>query len=226
MIGLTAMYCPAHAPISCLIEEHLGKWPGTSWFLQKRHSRSSLWLPAPSRAPETQAGRGLKVTYLAAPPLPRNTFPEGSSSPLSQSVQMCAHHIPGSCVVPPGKISKSPKTKPFSRSLLKSNLQENKRDESQKSQAQVESMELLRFQPPLPILSTVAQFTGELCVSRPPHCSCSISLVAVSVGAYAQPSHSQEKPPRHHLSWPHHLQDITFQRNSGKKLTCNEVCSH
>lgn len=66
MIGLTAMYRPAHAPISCLIEEHLGKWPGRSWFLQKRHSRSSLWLPAPSRAPETQAGRGLKVAYLAA----------------------------------------------------------------------------------------------------------------------------------------------------------------
>lgn len=159
-------------------------------------------------------------------PLPRNTFPEGSSSPLSQSVQMCAHHIPGSSVERPGKICKSPKTKLFSRSLLKSNLQENKRDESQKSQAQVESMELLRFQPPLQILSMVAQFLGELCVSRPPHCSCCISLVAVSMGAYAQPSHRQEKPPRHHISWPHHLQDITFQRNSGKKLTCNEVCSH
>lgn len=125
MIRLTPMYCLAHAPISCFIEEHLGKWPGTRWFLQKRHSRSSHLLLASSRAPETQVGRGLKFAYLAA--VLSHTIPFlKAPQPLSESAQMCIHHTPGSGTVTQGKIYRSPKTKPLSRGLLKSKLRENK----------------------------------------------------------------------------------------------------
>lgn len=125
MIRLTTMYCLAHAPISCFIEEHLGKWPGTSWFLQKRHSRSTHLLPASSRAPETQARRGLKSAYLAAVLSHITPFLK-APQPLSEFAQMCTHHTPGSGAVTQGKICRSSKTKPLSRGLLKSKLQENK----------------------------------------------------------------------------------------------------
>lgn len=98
MIGLTTVYCLTHAPISSFIEEHLGKWPGTSWFLQKRHSRSSHFRLASSRAPETQAGRGLKVAYLAAALSHITPFLK-APQPVSQFAQMCIHHTPGSGAV-------------------------------------------------------------------------------------------------------------------------------
>lgn len=116
MIRLTTMYCLAHAPISCFIEEHLGKWPGTSWFLQKRHSRSSQLLLASSKARETQAGRGLKFAYLAEVLSHITPFLK-APQPLSESAQVCIHHTPGSGAVTQGKICRSPKTKPFSRGL-------------------------------------------------------------------------------------------------------------
>lgn len=111
-----------------------------------------------------------------------------------------------------GKICRSPNTKPFSRGLLKSKLQENK-GLRQKCQAQEEIMELLMFQPPLQIFSMVARLMRKLCFSRPPCCSCSAFMVPLSMGAHAQPSHNQDDPPRHQLSWPR-LQDITIPRNS------------
>lgn len=125
MIRLATMYCLARAPVSCFIEEHLGKWPGTSWFLKKRHLRSSHLLLASSRAPETQAGRGLKVVYLAAVLSHITPFLK-ALQPVSKSAQVYIHHTPGSGAVTPGKICRNPETKPFSRGLLKSKLEEKK----------------------------------------------------------------------------------------------------
>jgi len=99
---------------------------------QKRHSRSSFWLPASSRAPETQAGRGLKVAYLAAALSHVTPLLKAPQHPLS----ICpnAHSSRSSAgYSAPSKDCRSPKTKPFQGSLLKSKLHENKRAESQKS---------------------------------------------------------------------------------------------
>lgn len=152
MIRLTAMHCPAHAPISCFTEEHLGKGPGISCLLQKRHSRSSL-LAASILKGSREAGRKRDEGRIpccngSSSPLPHHTFPEGSSAP-SQHLSKC----PPMCLVMnsmlPGKVCWSLKTKLFSRGLLKSKSHENKRAESQKFQVQTSSMELLRFQPPV-----------------------------------------------------------------------------
>lgn len=124
MVRLTALYCLAHVPISCFIEDHLGNRPGTSWFLQKRHSRISHFLLASSRAPETQAGKGMEFAYLAEVLSHITPFLK-APQPLSESAQMCIHHTPGLGAVTQSKICRSLKTKPFSRGLLKSKLQEN-----------------------------------------------------------------------------------------------------
>lgn len=77
------------------------------------------------RAPETQAGRGLKVVYLAAVLSHITPFLK-ALQPVSKSAQVYIHHTPGSGAVTPGKICRNPETKPFSRGLLKSKLEEKK----------------------------------------------------------------------------------------------------
>lgn len=153
MIRLTATHCPAHAPISCFVEEHLGKGPGTSCLLQKRHSRSSL-LAASFLKGSREAGRKRDEGRIpccngSSSPLPHHTFSAGSSAPS----QHLSKRAPIACLLvlntmPPGKVCWSLKTKPFSKGLLKSKSHENERAESQKFQVQTASMELLRFQPP------------------------------------------------------------------------------
>lgn len=136
-------------------------------------------------------------------PLPYNTFPEGSSTPSLVPVQMCTHHVPGSSVVPPGKICRNPETKPFSRGLLKSKLHENKRAEPQKSQTQVEITELLRFQAPLQVHSMVAQFMGS-CVSADLHIALAPFAGWQSAWGHTQsPVHRRSLPDIAPLAKPH-----------------------